>query len=59
MVLCEVLCKIHVTQLLVLLPLPNAEHMNSFVAGQSCAKLLALALALSKNRNLGHLNENF
>jgi hypothetical protein len=59
MVLCEDLCKIHVTQLLVLLSLPNGEHTNSFVVGQPFAKLLALAAALSKNYNLGHLSENF
>jgi len=59
MVLREVLCKIHFTQLLVLLSLPNAEHTNSFVVGQPFSKLLALAAAFSKNYNLGHLNENF
>jgi hypothetical protein len=59
MILCEVLCKIHVTQLLVLLPLSNAEHTNSSVVGQSFAKLLALAATLNKNYNLGHLIENF
>jgi hypothetical protein len=57
-VLCEILCKIHVTQLLLILPLPNAEHSNSFVVGQPFSKLLALAAAMSKNYNLGHLNEN-
>jgi len=48
MVLREVLCKIHFTQLLVLLSLPNAEHTNSFVVGQPFSKLLALAAAFSK-----------
>jgi hypothetical protein len=59
MVLCEDLCKMHITQLLVLLPLPNGAHTNSFVVEQSFAKLLALTAALSKNYNLRHLKENF
>lgn len=55
---CEILCKIHITQLLLILPLPNAECTNSFVVEQPFSKLLTLAAASSKNYNLGHLNEN-
>jgi len=58
MIVCEVLCKMHITQLLVRLPLPNAAHTNPFVVGQSFGKLLALAAAMSKNYNLHHLIEN-
>jgi hypothetical protein len=48
------LCKIHITQLLLILPLPDDEHTNSLVVGQSFSELLELAAVLSKCDNLDH-----